>query len=355
MVAINYTHDPIVIMKQIQRLLIVKTSSMGDVIHMLPAVTDMARACPQLQIDWAVEEGFSSIPAWHTAVKNTIPVAVRRWRKNILTASTWQQVRKVRKQFRENDYDLVLDSQGLFKSAVVSSWAKKPVAGMDKQSVREGLASWFYRDSYPVPRGQHAVPRNRQLAAQVLGYSLQDMPLDYGVANHFLKDDFAGNNSKKFGDEIKLPERFVIFLHAASTPKKEWPVSQWISLGHEMNKRGLSVLLPWGNEREQGNAQAIADQLKQAIVLPRLGLNDLAKLFVQAEALVGEDSGLSHMAAALDRPIVALYLVTDPVLTGVMGSEVGGGCRVKNLQVIGEDQDVGKVMDVLNDWLPATD
>ena len=154
-------------MKPIQRLLIVKTSSMGDVIHMLPAVTDMKRANPQLQIDWVVEEGFAHIPAWHPAVNKVIPVAVRRWRKNLLAASTWQQVRKLRKQLRESSYDLVLDSQGLFKSAVVSSWAKKPVAGMDAQSAREGIASRFYRDRYPVARGQHAVPRNRQLAALV--------------------------------------------------------------------------------------------------------------------------------------------------------------------------------------------
>ena len=333
-------------MNLVQRLLIVKTSSMGDVIHMLPAITDMKRAFPELQIDWVVEEGFAHIPAWHPSVNNVIPVAVRRWRKNLFSVSTWQQIRAFRKQLRDTSYDLVIDSQGLFKSAVLSSWANKPVAGMDKQSAREGIASWFYQNKFPVKRGQHAVPRNRQLAAQVLGYSLNDMPLDYGLANTTL---IGGNFS-----DFDLPERFVIFLHAASTPEKEWPVAQWISLGNEMNQRGLSVLLPWGDEREKGNAQSIAASLKQAVVLPRLGLNDLACLIVKAEVLVGEDSGLSHMAAALDRPIVALYLVTDPVLTGVMGSETGGACRVKNLQVKGEDQDVGKVIDVLSDWLPST-
>lgn len=333
-------------MNPVKRLLIVKTSSMGDVIHMLPAITDMKRASPELEIDWVVEESFAHIPAWHPSVNKVIPVAVRRWRKNLFSASTWQQIRSFRKQIRQTPYDLVIDSQGLFKSAVLSSWAQKHVAGMDKQSAREGIASWFYQDKFSVPRGQHAVPRNRQLAAQVLGYNLQDMPLDYGLGSSEL---IAAANL-----ELNLPERFVIFLHAASTPDKEWPVKQWISLGEEMNRRGLNVLLPWGDEREKGNAQSIADGLNQAVVLPKLGLNDLATIITKAEVLVGEDSGLSHMAAALDRPIVALYLVTDPVLTGVMGSETGGESRVINLRVTGEDQDVGKVIDVLDGWLPAT-
>ncbi len=338
-------------MSSVQRLLIVKTSSMGDVIHMLPAITDMKRAHPELLIDWVVEEGFAHIPAWHPSVNKVIPVAVRRWRKNLFSATTWKQIRTFRKQVREIPYDLVIDSQGLFKSAVLSSWVQKPVSGMDKQSAREGIASWFYQNKFSVARGQHAVPRNRQLVSQVLDYSLSDMPLDYGLASE------ASLNSirEQYSLESGLPKHFVIFLHAASSPEKEWPVKQWIGLGTEMNRRGLSVLLPWGDEREKRNAQSIANGLKQAVVLPRLGLNDLASLIVKAELLVGEDSGLSHMAAALDRPIIALYLVTDPVLTGVMGSDVGEACRVTNLQVKGEQQDVEKVVNIIDEWLPAVD
>lgn len=340
-------------MKPIQRLLIVKTSSMGDVIHMLPAVTDIARAYPHIQIDWVVEESFAHIPAWHPAVHTVIPVAVRRWRKNLFSASTWKQIRELRKQLRDASYDLVMDSQGLFKSAVVSSWAKRPVAGMDKQSAREGIAAWFYRDHYTVPRGQHAVPRNRQLAAQVMGYSLQDNPLDYGVGNHLQKTGLLEQENLQLSD-IALPEHFMIFLHAASTPEKEWPVPLWIKLGRIMNERGITILLPWGNRREHVNAHAIAKGLDKAQVLPRLGLNELAALFLKAEMLVGEDSGLSHMAAALDKPIIALYLVTDPALTGVMGSEVIEDCRVQNLRVTDSEAEVEKVIDVINDWLPVS-
>lgn len=337
-------------MKPIQKLLIVKTSSMGDVIHMLPAVTDIARVYPQLNIDWAVEEAFAHIPAWHPAVNNVIPVAVRRWRKNIFNSTTWKQISQVRQQLRDASYDLVLDSQGLFKSAVVSSWAKQPVAGMDKQSAREGIAARFYRDQYPVARGQHAVPRNRQLTAQVLGFSLEDKPLDYGVGHHLQQSGLLDHAYSQLA-ELDLPERFMIFLHAASTPEKEWPVPLWIKLGQVVNEKGFSVLLPWGNDREHANAQAIANGLSQAKVLPRLGLNELAALFLKADMLVGEDSGLSHMAAALDKPIIALYLVTDPALTGVMGSEVSQDCRVKNLQVTEKESEVDKVVNVIDDWL----
>jgi len=339
-------------MNSVERLLIVKTSSMGDVIHMLPAVTDIARAYPQLQIDWVVEEAFTHIPAWHPAVRNVIPVAVRRWRKNLFSATTWKQIRELRKQLRDASYDLVMDSQGLFKSALVSSWAKSPIAGMDSQSAREGIASWFYKNHYSVARGQHAVPRNRQLAAQVMGYSLEGNPLDYGVGAHLQQTGLLNNKDTVIA-ELDLPERFIVFLHAASTPEKEWPVALWIALGRMLNERGISILLPWGNHREHFNAQAIDAGLQNAQVLPRLGLNELASLFLKAEMLIGEDSGLSHMAAALDKPIIALYLVTDPALTGVMGSEVTEDCKVSNLQVTDSEADVDKVMNVINGWLPA--
>lgn len=339
-------------MKSIQRLLIVKTSSMGDVIHMLPAVTDIARMYPDLQIDWAVEEGFAHIPAWHPAVKNVIPVAVRRWRKHLFTQSTWKQVRLVRKQLREANYDLVMDSQGLLKSAVVASWAKSPVAGMDKQSAREPIAARFYQHHYPVRRGQHAVPRNRQLAAQVMEYSLDGQPLDYGVGNHLQASGLLSNALDQQAD-INLPQRFMIFLHAASTTEKEWPVPLWIRLGQEINAKGFTVLLPWGNHREHVNARAIANGLSDAQVLPRLGLNELAALFLKADMLVGEDSGLSHMAAALDKPVVALYLVTDPALTGVMGSEVSKDTRVVNLEVTNDKNEVARVIEVIDGWLPG--
>lgn len=314
---------------------------------MLPAVTDIKRVHPEIQIDWVVEEGFAHIPAWHPSVNKVIPVAVRRWRKRLLCPSTWKQIRAFKKQLSQGQYDLVIDSQGLFKSAVISSWAQKPVAGMDKHSARESIASRFYQNSFSVARGQHAVPRNRQLVAQVLDYDLQTLPLDYGLADKTLID----------GDslDITLPERFAIFLHAASTPEKEWSVTQWASLGKKLNKHGLSVLLPWGDTREHNNANSIANELEQAVVLPRLGLSDLAKLFLRAELLVGEDSGLSHMAAALDRPIVALYLVTDPALTGMMASEVSKDNRVINCQVKNEEQDVIKVADILDTWLPTAD
>jgi heptosyltransferase I len=339
-------------MNSIKRLLIVKTSSMGDVIHMLPAISDMARVFPQITIDWAVEEGFAAIPSWHPAVNQVIPVAIRRWRKNLFSSITWQQVRQLRKQLRDANYDLVIDSQGLFKSAMVASWAKRPVAGMDRQSAREAIAARFYRDQYPVARGQHAVPRNRQLTAQALGYSLQDMPLDYGVYDHLVNSELLGQSLEQLTTETPLPERFVIFLHAASTPEKEWPVDQWNALGQVLNEKGLSILLPWGDERERANAQVIARGLKQAQVLPRLGLNELAALFLKTEFLVGEDSGLSHMAAALDKPIIALYLVTDPALTGVMGSEVGKDCKVKNLQLSANDGPE-KILATIRDWFPA--
>jgi heptosyltransferase-1 len=335
-------------MKQPKQVLIVKTSSMGDVIHMLPAVTDMVRMHPGLEIDWAVEEGFAAIPAWHPAVRQVIPVAVRRWRKRVFNKATWNEINTLRHQLRKVSYDLVLDAQGLFKSAVVARLARSPIAGMDYGSVREHAAAWFYAERHEVPRGQHAVLRNRQLAAKAFGYSLDELPLDYGLSgeNRIPSDD----SLQDLGADLTKP--YTLFLHAASTPEKEWPVACWIALGKELNAQGLNVLLPWGNERERKNAQAIANALDQAVVLPRLGLDALAGLLQKAAILIGGDSGLSHMSAALGRPVIALYLVTEPGLTGVVGNEGENASLVQNLKLGKEEADVAKVLEVIQQWRP---
>ena len=338
-------------MADLKRLLIVKTSSMGDVIHMLPALTDMRRAYPELCIDWLVEEGFADIPAWHPAVNEVIPVALRRWRGRLMDKTTWQEISNLKRRLSQANYDRVLDSQGLLKSAVLAGWAKRPVMGLDAKSAREFLAAFFYHDKLQVAKGLHAIDRNRQLAAQALNYSLDEMPLSYGL------DSVAHSTDPLASLDISLPDSYVVFLHAASKQEKEWSIANWITLGQAMNQQGLSVLLPWANEREHTNAKTIAVSLSQALVLPKLGLDALADIIVHARLLIGGDSGLSHMAAAFNRPIVALYLSTDPDLTGVCGATSKGCSRVENLRVDGGEQDVSTVLAVLenNTFLFSSD
>ncbi len=273
------------------RVLLIKTSSLGDVIHTLPALTDAARAIPGIQFDWVVEEGFAEIPAWHPAVAQVIPVAIRRWRKNL-----WQTLKsgewgRFKRRLKEVDYDLVIDAQGLLKSAWLTRYARRrtPIAGLDKESAREPAASRFYNRTYPVAWGQHAVERVRQLFAQALDYPLPAGTGDYGLDRNRLLDETEA-------------EPYLVFLHGTTWVTKHWPEVYWRELAQRMGERGWSVRLPWGNEAERQRAERLAEGLENASVLPRLSLAGMAKVLAGASACVAVDTGLGHLAAALDVP-----------------------------------------------------
>lgn len=226
------------------RVLLVKTSSLGDVIHTLPALTDAARAIPGIQFDWVVEEGFAEIPAWHPAVARVIPVAIRRWRKNLWQTLRNGEWRRFKQRLKEVDYDLVIDAQGLLKSAWLTRYVgKTPVAGLDRDSAREPLASRFYRRAYPVAWGQHAVERTRQLFAQALDYPLPESVGDYGLDREQLADADPG-------------APYLVFLHGTTWVTKHWPEAYWRELAERMCERGWSVRLPWGSAAERERAGA---------------------------------------------------------------------------------------------------
>ncbi len=176
------------------KVLIVKTSSMGDVIHTLPALTDAQKAIPNIQFDWVVEQPFAEIPKWHGAVNQVIPVAIRRWRKNLFSAQTWQAWKSYKQQLQATQYDAVIDAQGLLKSAVlVTRLANGTKYGYDKQSAREGLSSCFYDKTFDIPYQQHAVERIRKLFAMALGYDLPTTIGDYGIADRFAKKSYKSD------------------------------------------------------------------------------------------------------------------------------------------------------------------
>lgn len=290
------------------RILIVKTSSLGDVVHMLPALTDAARAIPGLVADWLVEEGFAAVPAWHPAVARVLPIALRRWRRHLGRPATWGELAAARRALGEIPYDAIIDSQGLIKSALFTRWARGPRWGYDRASCREPLASLFYTHRVHVPRGLHAIERNRRLLASALGYPMHDAALDYGLST--LAERLPPSPPG-------LPERYVVALHGTSRIDKEWPEPHWITVGHALAQHGLALLLPWGTPREHERAQRMAAHVAGAKVLPRLGLNELAAILARAQGVLGVDTGLMHIAAALGRPGLALYPVTAPALTGV--------------------------------------
>lgn len=313
------------------RLLIVKTSSLGDVIHNLPVIADMHAHVPALVIDWVVEESFADIPALHPGVAEVIPVAVRRWRKNLFRRETWREIAAFRQRLAQHRYDWVLDTQGLLKSAIIAATVQGARHGQDRHSAREPLSALFYTHRHAVARGQHAVARNRQLAALALGYALDEAPPDYGIPRAVAR--YPG-----------LPQRYVVGLHATSRDSKLWPVPEWVALGQALAAQGLPLVLPWGSEAERLRAVQIAEAVPGAEVLPRLRLAELAAVLSGAEAALGVDTGLIHLAVALDVPTVAIYTDTDPALTGVLG---GRRARSLNLGGVGEIPPSAEVLTAL--------
>lgn len=300
------------------KVLIVKTSSLGDIIHTLPALTDAARAIPGIEFDWVAEAGFAEIPIWHNRVNKVIPLEWRRWRKNFPQAWRDGEFKKFYANLRTTNYDKIIDAQGLIKSAVITRMSKGERCGLDFSSARETLAALFYQRHYPVLFEQHAVVRARQLFAQALGYPIPDTTPDYDIAEHFSEQhaQLEWLSAKK----ITAPERpAIIFIHGTTRDDKEWPEQHWQTLAKQCVQEGFNVLLPWGNAREQQRALRIAAVSEHVYVLPRLSLNDLAQTLLTVKYAVAVDTGIGHLAAALNVPTISLYGPTDPAMIGACG------------------------------------
>jgi heptosyltransferase-1 len=289
------------------RVLIIKMSSMGDVIHTLPALTDAVKAIKDITFDWVVEENFQEIPLWHPQVNAVIPIALRRWRKKIFSADTRREFKQFVKKLREQKYDLIIDAQGLLKSAVVARIAKGVVAGPDSSCARDPLSAIFYQKKYTIGKVKttHAVTRARQLFSRCLGYELPDSVADYGV------------DRDKFRHAIQ--NEFLVFLHGTTWATKHWPENYWIELAKMAVKKGYAIKVPWGTTLEHERALRMAAACDKVEVLPKLNLKEIASVLASAKAIVSVDTGLGHLAAALDVPTVSLYGPTDPELTGALG------------------------------------
>ena len=292
---------------------------MGDVIHNLPVVTDLLRAFPDIKIDWVTEAPYVEVIKLHPGVSQALKVHLRWLKKAWWRDAPWLQLERDRQAMVEEDYDAVLDTQGLVKSVMVARWVEGQRYGFSRQSAREPFASRFYDRTFDVPKGEHAVTRNRKLAAAAFGYVMPEQ-LDYGItANPALPAWLAA-------------APYAVLLHATSRPDKQWPQTHWVALGRQLNKRGLKIVLPWGNEIEMQTSKAIATQLDDAVVPPAISLAEAATVLAGAMVVVGVDTGLAHLAVALGRPVVGIYVSTSPALTGLFGSanavNLGGGSKV---------------------------
>ncbi|MBI6329149.1 lipopolysaccharide heptosyltransferase RfaC [Proteus mirabilis] len=316
-----------------KRVLIVKTSSMGDVLHTLPALTDARAAYPEICFDWAVEEGFAQIPSWHPAVDTVIPVAIRRWRKNWFSAPIRAERARFRHAIQAHHYDAVIDAQGLLKSAfLVTRYAKGTKHGYSRHSAREPLASFFYDIRHNISKKMHAVERIRQLFAFSLNYPLPTTQGDYGIAQHFLSLPAID----------KRP--YLVFLHATTRDEKHWPETHWRELIALLADSDLRIKLPWGAEHEHQRAIRLAQGFDYVDVLPKMSLAEVAQVIAGAQSVVSVDTGLSHLTAALDKPNITLFGPTDPGLIG------GYGKAQRPLKAAGGDIGEIQALDVLKSF-----
>ncbi len=315
------------------RILLVKTSSLGDVIHNLPVASDLRRQFPDATIDWCVEESFAEIPRLHPAIAEVIPVAIRRWRKKLFSRQTWREIGAFRKRLGAEHYDAVLDTQGLIKSGLVTFCARGRCYGYAAEVAREPLASWFYDKTFVIPPNAHAVERNRWLSAAAFNYPV-GLPLDYGIV----------------APELTFPwltaPRHAVLLTATSRDDKLWEEERWIIVARQLLERGLTPILPSGSPVERQRAERVAASAPGAIVPPPLGLRELAAVIGHAELAIGVDTGLVHLAAALGVPTIALYTATDPALTGVLGTR-----NFRNFGAPGQSPAVADVMTAVNQEL----
>jgi heptosyltransferase-1 len=290
-------------------ILIVKLSSLGDVVHAMPAVQDIRRALPHAQVDWVVERGFAPLVTRCEGVRRVIPCELRRWRKAILAAQTRAEWAAFRDGLRGEAYDAVIDLQGLTKSALVSRVARVAeggkrfaLANQTEGSSYETPTRWAADVAVRVEPRIHAVERSRELCARSLGYALPS-PLVYGL--HARRE---------------ATRRCIALIHGTSRADKCWPEANWVDLGRRLAAHGCSVALPHGSDEERARSERIAAAIgESAQVWPRLGLDDLLDRLAACSGAIGVDSGLSHIAVALDLPHVQIYNFDTAWRTGPVG------------------------------------
>ena len=307
------------------KILIVKTSSMGDVVHALPVAYDIKQHYSNCQLDWIVEESFRDIPKLSPFVDQVKLTAFRRWRKEPLSARTRSEVSALKTQLEHEQYDLVLDIQGLLRSAWVARWTKSPrLIGYSFNTVRERLASFFYGEHLPLSEDMGAVRRYRAAAGLALDYVV-DPTIRFSL-------------QAKEHPSIEPPFPYVALAVNTSRDSKLWPEDNWVLLSERLYRCGLGTILFWGNEKEKERVERLAQRMPQALIAPRTGLASTASALQRAQGLVGVDTGLSHLGAALGRPSVGIF-----VSTSIDRLQLIGDGPVASLGGIGQCPDIEAV------------
>lgn len=293
------------------KILIVRLSSLGDILHLFPAISDLRSRLPDAEIHWLVEPAFAQMVSWHSAVNKVIPAPLRRHKK-----AWWKLprlLRDLRRELKAENYDLVLDAQGLLKSALLARQAGVDIYGFHADSARESLAAKFYRKTARIAPGLHVIEKNRQLVAELFG-SDSHSPADYGLTS-FRQQQIA--ESMPDGVQNFADKPYFVLLHGTTWNSKYWPESSWLELVRLLTAQGIHCLLPWGNEEERQRALRL--QLAGGAVLPKLSLVELMRVLLNARGFVSVESGIGHIATVLDIPGIMLHGPTAPEYSGILG------------------------------------
>jgi heptosyltransferase-1 len=299
------------------KILLVKLSSLGDVLHNLPIVWDLRARLPNAQIDWVVEEGYVHLLQpllsrdGFRGIDHIIPFGLRRWKKNLFKLSTWRQFFSFRKDLQASTYDVVIETQGLLKSAIVCSLARKTpnavVAGLANATEFSGyepMARYFYNQSVQVPIQCHAVDRSRWVMSAALDWPL----IDRSDTPHFyptIYTDSLNEHSREVVEGLKQP--YVLCFHSTAREAKRWPNADWVALGNELVSKGYQVVFPWGNAAERAVSADLASQIPGALVPNAFSIQEAFAVVAGAALTVGVDTGLTHLAAVLGKPTVEIY------------------------------------------------
>lgn len=296
------------------KILVVKLSSLGDILHLFPAISDLRRHFPNAEIHWLVEPAFAEVVGWHSAVDKVITVPLRAYKK------TWWKIPgllgKLRKQLLAEKYNMVLDAQGLLKSALLARLAGVAVSGFSEGSARESLAVRLYKKTAKITHGLHIIEKNRQLVANIFNADISQ-PANFGLEKlrqSLMQSELPVTLKRLTG------QPYMVLLHGTTWNSKYWPESSWKELIHLLKQKGVTCLLPWGNEAEQQRAyrlHAAAGETTQ--VLPKMSLTEMMAVLLHAQAFVSVESGIGHLAAALDVSGVMLHGPTAPGYSGVLG------------------------------------
>jgi len=288
-----------------KKILLVKLSSMGDLIQMFPALTDASQALPGIQFDWLVEDSFKEIPVLHPGINKIITLPYRRWKKE---GVSWQEIKKFLSQLRNQRYDMVIDAQSNLKSALLTLFAKGKKYGLDKKSVREYGAHLVYQKKATISRTQNHGDRMRQLMAAFLNYPMPQTIANYGIVKENLP-----------ALDFELPQRFIFINHLCSSKMRLWPEPYWAHVIDDLLKSGYEIVMPWWTDEEKERLYRLKKDHTKVHAMPPLNLPRKASVLARATAAIGLDTGLSHMAASLDTPNICLYGATSAEFTGTVG------------------------------------